>query len=436
VQEVIHEHTAELAILSCLAHGNEKVQRDMMERIREDHFYAHETRLIFLAALRIHAKRVHINWVNIEDELRGSGHFDVVGGNGKLTEIAAFCPNSNNWQRYFPSLEEARYRRSLENLANDIVVKARDRDLPLQELKEWSEVSVMKADFVMDEDDRLSTAKPIEGAIDNIEALTRGEMRRGIPTGIQALDEYLNLGLRGGDMVVLAARPAMGKSSAAMQIAEFVAVDLKKRVLIFSLEMTSTSLMERMIKSRSKIPLQTLVSGKLNQFQLDAIRTATGHIKSAPILCDDSAGKSIGYIKSVSRRAHQREAIDLIVIDYLQLVRGDSKRSRDNRTCEVEEVSNGIKELAKDLNVPVIALAQLNRDPEKRNGRPSMSDLKGSGSLEQDADICILMNFSEEEVDTFSQTPKMEFIVAKQREGPTGTGTMIFNKAITRFVAE
>jgi replicative DNA helicase len=259
-------------------------------------------------------------------------------------------------------------------------------------------------------------------------------MRRGIPTGLCALDDYLTLGLRGGDMVVLAARPAMGKSSAAMQIAEHVAVDLRKRVLIFSLEMTSTSLMERMIKSRSKISLQTLVSGKMNQFQLDALRTATKQISSAPILCDDGAGKSIGYIKSVSRRAHQREAIDLIVIDYLQLVRGDSKRSRDNRTCEVEEVSNGIKELAKDLNVPVVALAQLNRDPEKRNGKPSMSDLKGSGSLEQDADICILMNFSEEELDAYSQTPKMEFIVAKQREGPTGTGTMAFHKSITRFL--
>jgi replicative DNA helicase len=423
-------------MLSCLAHGNDKVQQDMMERLREDHFYSHETRLMFQAALRIHAKRIHINWVNIEDELRATGHFDVIGGSGKLTEVSAFCPNSKDWQRYFPKLEEARYRRSLETLANDIVVKARDRELPLQDLKQWSEASVMKADFVIDEDDRLSTAKSIEGAIDNIEALSRGEMRRGIPTGLSALDEYLTLGLRGGDMVVLAARPAMGKSSAAMQIAEYVAVDLRKRVLIFSLEMTSTSLMERMIKSRSKISLQTLVSGKMNQFQLDAIRTATNQISSAPILCDDGAGKSIGYIKSVSRRAHQREPIDLIVIDYLQLVRGDSRRSRDNRTCEVEEVSNGIKELAKDLNVPVLALAQLNRDPEKRNGRPSMSDLKGSGSLEQDADICILMNFSEEELDTFSQTPKMEFIVAKQREGPTGTGTMVFNKAITRFVSE
>ena len=408
----------------------------MMETLREDHFYAHETRLIFLAALRIHAKRIHINWINIEAELRATDHFDVVGGSNKIAEISAFCPNSKNWQRYFPKLEEARYRRSLETLANDIVVKARDRELPLQELKEWSEKSVMKADFVIDEDDRLSIAKPVEGAIDNIEAMTRGEMKRGIPTGIKALDEYLSLGMRGGDMIVLAARPGMGKSSAAMQIAEHVAVDHKKRVLVFSLEMTSTSLMERMIKSRSKVPVQAMLSRTMTEYQLTALRRATNEIKEAPILCDDSSGKSIGYIKSVCRRAHQKEALDMVVIDYIQLVRGDSKRSRDNRTCEIEEVSNGIKELAKDLNIPVLALAQLNRDPDKRQGRPSMSDLKGSGSLEQDADICILMNFHEEEVDTFSQTPKMEFIVAKQREGATGTSTMTFHKAFTRFLPD
>jgi replicative DNA helicase len=150
-------------------------------------------------------------------------------------------------------------------------------------------------------------------------------------------------------------------------------------------------------------------------------------------LCDDTSGKSIGYIKAVARRAHQKEPLDLIIIDYLQLLRGDSKRSKDNRVNEVEEISGGIKELAKTLRVPVLVLAQLNRDPEKRGGRPSLSDLKGSGAIEQDSDMVVILHCDEEDAKNHSQMPTVEFIVAKNREGATGIAPMSFNKAITRF---
>jgi len=434
MQDIIFEPAAEMAMLSCLCHGGDDIQLEMMEKLREDHFYTHENRILFQAAMRIAAKKIHINWVNIEDELKANDQFDLIGGKPKIIEISAFCPNGKKWNRYFPKLEEARYRRSLETLANDIVHKARDRQIQLQELKEWSENSVMKADFILDDDERLCIKKSVNSAAENIESMARGEMKRGIPCGIRAIDEFLNLGFRGGDMVVIAARPSVGKSSAAMQIAEHVALDMKKRVLVFSLEMTSTSLMERMIRSRARVPVATLLARKATRGQLNDLGRATQEIVESNILCDDNAGKSIGYIKSVSRRAHQKEPLDMIIIDYLQLVKGDSRRSKDNRTCEVEEVSNGIKELAKNLNVPVIALAQLNRDPEKRGaGKPAMSDLKGSGSLEQDADICILMNLAEEDIAAYSQTPTIEFIIAKQREGPTGVGKMVFCKNITRF---
>jgi replicative DNA helicase len=238
-------------------------------------------------------------------------------------------------------------------------------------------------------------------------------------------------GLRGGDMVVLAARPAVGKTASALQIAENVALNQKKRVLIFSLEMTSVALMERMIRSRARVGAADILSGRVTPHQKQSLGRAVQEIQSSEIICDDSSAKSIGYLKAVARRAHQRTPLDLIIIDYLQLVKGDSKRGKDNRVCEVEEISGGIKDLAKTLKVPVLVLAQLNRDPDKRGGRPSLSDLKGSGAIEQDSDIVIMLH-SEESQD-HGQMPTMEFIVGKHRDGPTGVANMYFNKAITRF---
>jgi replicative DNA helicase len=165
--------------------------------------------------------------------------------------------------------------------------------------------------------------------------------------------------------------------------------------------------------------------------QKQSLGRAVQEIQNSEIICDDSSAKSIGYLKAVARRAHQRTPLDLVIIDYLQLVKGDSKRGKENRVCEVEEISGGIKDLAKTLKVPVLVLAQLNRDPDKRGGRPSLSDLKGSGAIEQDSDIVIMIH--NEEAQDHTQMPNIEFIVAKHRDGGTGVANMVFNKAITRF---
>ena len=273
----------------------------------------------------------------------------------------------------------------------------------------------------------------VERALDNIESTMRGEPKIGIRTGLVPVDDLLMFGMRGGDMVVLAARPAVGKTSAAMQIAEHVALDLKKRVLMFSLEMTSVALMERMIRSRARVRAADILAQSITPYQKQSLSKAYEEVRDSNILCDDTSGKSMGYIKSIARRAHQKEPIDLIIIDYLQLLKGDSKRAKDNRVNEVEEISGGIKELAKTLKVPVLVLAQLNRDPEKRGGRPSLSDLKGSGAIEQDADMVMILHCDEEDAKSHTQIPTVEFIVAKNREGATGVSPMSFNKSITRF---
>lgn len=433
MQEVIYEQSAEMAMLSCLCHASVEQQKEIISQIKDDHFYLHEHKIIFNAILRAVGRGHQADWVNIKNDIESSDQMAIVGGPQKIAEIAAFCPSANNWKRYYPKLEEARYRRSLEFLASDMVHKARDREIALPELKNWSETSVMKADYLLDDGNHLSVLEPLDRAISNIEDTIAGKPQRGITVGMAAVDELLMFGLRGGDMVVLAARPAVGKTTAAMQIAEHAALDLNKRVLIFSLEMTSVALMERMVRSRSGVSAADILSRNVTNSQRERLSNAYTQIQNSGILCDDSSGKSMGYIKAIARRAHQKEPLDLIVIDYLQLVRGDSKRGKENRVCEVEEISGGIKELAKTLRVPVLVLAQLNRDPEKRGGRPSLSDLKGSGAIEQDADIVMILHCDEDDAKSHSQNPTMEFIIAKQREGPTGVANMSFNKAITRF---
>lgn len=431
--KAVYEESAETAILSCLFHAQQEDQRDILSSIKEDHFFVSEHKTIFQSILRVIGRGQHADIINVRADLEGINHLNEAGGAETLAEVAAFCPNAHNWKRYYPQLEEARYRRSLEYLGSDMIHKARDREFLLDELKNWSETSVMKVDYLMDDTARLSIQDVADRALDNIESTMRGEPKIGIRTGLSPVDDLLIFGMRGGDMVVLAARPAVGKSSAAMQIAEHVALDKNKRVLIFSLEMTSVSLMERMIRSRARVRAADILSGTITKYQRESLANAYEEVKSSNILCDDTSGKSIGYIKSVARRAHQKEPLDLIIIDYLQLLKGDSKRSRDNRVNEVEEISGGIKELAKTLKVPVLVLAQLNRDPDKRGGRPSLSDLKGSGAIEQDADIVMILHCDEEDAKNHAQNPTVEFIVGKHREGPTGVAPMEFNKAITRF---
>lgn len=431
--EVVYETAAESAMLSCLVHAPQDDQREMLIQIKEDHFYLTENKIIFRAIVRAIGKGQQADWINVQNDLTASGELDVVGGDSKISEIATFCPSHNNWKRYYPKLEEARYRRSLEFLADDMVHKARDREIKLDELKNWSETSVMKADYMIDDGEKLSIFESLDRALDNIESTIAGEPKIGIRTGLAGLDDLLMFGLRSGDMCVIAARPSVGKTASAMQIVEHAALDLKKRVLIFSLEMTSTALMERMVRSRAKVRAADILARKITNTDKQRLLKAHSDIRESQILCDDGSAKSIGYIKSVARRAHQKEPIDLIVIDYLQLVRGDTRRGKDNRVCEVEEISGGVKDLAKTLKVPVIVLAQLNRDPDKRGGRPSLADLKGSSAIEMDADMVILLHTDEDDAQDHSQMPKIDFIVAKNREGATGVASMVFNKGITRF---
>jgi replicative DNA helicase len=245
-------------------------------------------------------------------------------------------------------------------------------------------------------------------------------------------------GFHGGEMIVVAARPAMGKTSFVMNIVENVAVRKENPipVAVFSLEMTSESLVQRLLCSRAKVQMQKLRGGFLSKSDLPKLLTVAGDLAEAPIWIDDTPGLTINELQAKARRLKQEHDIQLIAIDYLQLLKAPDA-ARNGREKEVGEISGGIKGIAKELNIPIIVLAQLNRNPDGRGGKPRMSDLRESGSIEQDADLVgLLMRpevYADDEDERNSVTGEAEFIIAKQRNGPTGEVPLTFQKEFMRF---
>jgi replicative DNA helicase len=279
----------------------------------------------------------------------------------------------------------------------------------------------------------------VKKAINTIEDFhQRQGMLTGVGTGFTDLDKMTS-GLHGGEMIVIAARPSMGKTSLAMNVAEHVSIDLKLPVGVFSLEMTSESLVLRMLCSRSRVNLRNVREGFLAERDFPKLTGAAGKLANAPLFIDDSSGLSILQFRAKARRMHQQYGIKLFVVDYLQLLHSTARRA-ENRQQEIADISNGIKSLAKELNVPVIVLSQLNRELEReKNRKPRLSDLRESGAIEQDADVVGLLYKPSSDDEEGAQTAAedeavpVNLLIAKQRNGPTGDVNLTFLKPYTRF---
>jgi replicative DNA helicase len=277
-------------------------------------------------------------------------------------------------------------------------------------------------------------------AIERIEKLyeNRGSVT-GLSTGFVELDRMTS-GLHAAEMIVIAARPAMGKTAFAMNIAEHVSMDIGKAVAVFSLEMSSQQLVQRILCSRAKVDLQRVRNGFLSERDFPNLTAAASQVAAAKMFIDDTPGLTITELRAKARRLKSQHDIQLIVIDYLQLLRSMSRRAQDNRQLEISEISAGIKGLAKELALPIIVIAQLNRQPEaraKEGGRPRLSDLRESGSIEQDADLVGLLvrpeYYETDDEAKQERAGEAELIIAKQRNGPTGDVPLTFLKQYTRF---
>jgi replicative DNA helicase len=286
----------------------------------------------------------------------------------------------------------------------------------------------------------IPTKDLVMEVIEKIEKLyeNRGSVT-GLPTGFIELDRMTN-GLHAAEMIVIAARPSMGKTAFAMNIAEHVSMDIGKAVAVFSLEMSSQQLVQRILCSRAKVDMQRVRNGFLLERDFPNLTAAASQVAAAKMFIDDTPGLTISEMRAKARRLKSQHDIQLIVIDYLQLLRSMSRRAQDNRQLEISEISGGIKALAKELNLPIIVVAQLNRQPDtraKEGGRPRLSDLRESGSIEQDADLVGLLvradYYETDEDEKKERAGEAELIIAKQRNGPTGDVLLTFLKQFTRF---
>ena len=276
------------------------------------------------------------------------------------------------------------------------------------------------------------------GALESIEKLweRRGGIT-GLSTGFIELDR-LTSGLHAAEMIVIAGRPSMGKTALAMNVAEHVAVNQKKPVAVFSLEMSSQQLVQRMLCSRARVNLQRVRDGFLGERDFPSLTAAASKLAEAKIFIDDSPSLEILELRAKARRLKAQQNVELVLIDYLQLLRSATRRAKENRQLEISEISAGLKALAKELNIPVIVVAQLNRQPEARSGgKPRLSDLRESGSIEQDADLVGLLVrpeiYEEDEEARAEKEGEAELIIAKQRNGPVGEIPLTFLKEFTRF---
>src|SRR5690625_813497 len=374
-----------------------------------------------------------IDLVTVTTLLSNSDKLEIAGGVTYLTDLASSVPTAANIDYYSKIVEEKALLRRLISTATDIVTKSFSREDEVEEVLDEAERSILEVSSRQN----VNAFKPIKDVLievyDNIEQLHHAKDDvTGISTGYRDLDRMTS-GFQKNDLIIVAARPSMGKTAFALNIAQNVAINSDENVAIFSLEMGAEQLVQRMLCAEGNIDSQRLRTGKLEQKDWGKLTMAMGSLSHAGIFIDDSPGIRVADIRAKCRRLKQEHGLGMIIIDYLQLIQG-SNLSRENRQQEVSEISRSLKSLARELEVPLIALSQLSRSVESRQDkRPMMSDLRESGSIEQDADIVSFL-YREDYYDSESEQQNIEIIISKQRNGPTGTVELAFVKQFNKFV--
>ena len=427
-----HNIEAEQAVLGAIFLDPE-VFSTAAERIGPTDFFRASHEVIFESMYELFEKGEPIDLVTVTTLLSNSDKLEIAGGVTYLTDLASSVPTAANIDYYSKIVEEKALLRRLISTATDIVTKSFSREDEVEEVLDEAERSILEVSSRQN----VNAFKPIKDVLievyDNIEQLHHAKDDvTGISTGYRDLDRMTS-GFQKNDLIIVAARPSMGKTAFALNIAQNVAINSDENVAIFSLEMGAEQLVQRMLCAEGNIDSQRLRTGKLEQKDWGKLTMAMGSLSHAGIFIDDSPGIRVADIRAKCRRLKQEHGLGMIIIDYLQLIQG-SNLSRENRQQEVSEISRSLKSLARELEVPLIALSQLSRSVESRQDkRPMMSDLRESGSIEQDADIVSFL-YREDYYDSESEQQNIEIIISKQRNGPTGTVELAFVKQFNKFV--
>jgi replicative DNA helicase len=438
-----HSSEAEQGVLGCVLLSPNECMGECLSKLKvgAEVFYDLRHQTIFETMAEMFDKRQAIDIITLQQRLKDNQLLDQVGGIPYLTSLQDVVPSSAHLDYYLNIVLEKWLLRKMIRVCTDVVGRVYEFEGEVDSLMDEVERDILKISESRVQS-QISTIKQlVTRAINTIEDFHQRQGKlTGLPTGFIDLDK-LTTGIHPGEMIVIAARPSVGKTSLAMNIAEHVAIDNNIPVGVFSLEMTADSLVLRMLCSRSRVNLRNVRDGFLAERDFPKLTSSAGRLATAPLFIDDSSGLSILQLRAKARRMYQQYGIKLFVIDYLQLLHSSSRKV-DNRQQEIADISSGIKALAKELNVPVIVLSQLNREVEREKGRPPrMSDLRESGSIEQDADLIGLLyrptKPGEEEDSTPSEPSDaiaVNLLIAKQRNGPADIDVRLtFLKTFTRF---
>lgn len=406
---------------------------DVLEILRAEDFYRPAHATIFNSILDLFSHGEPADQITVSAELQRHGELERVGGRGYILDLAAAVPTSANAAYYAQIVREQAQLRSLVEVGTRIVQLGYNTEPgDVAELLNTAQSEVFNMTTARETSDYVSLEEAVPPFLEHLqENANRSGGLAGLSTGFTDLDSKLS-GFTPGQMIIVAARPGMGKSSLAMDFCRQVAIKENKPAVFFSLEMGRSELISRMVAAEAEVFLSNIKNGDINQDQWNRIARTLERIQQAPLFLDDSPNLTMMEIRAKARRLRQQHNIELIVIDYLQLLTSGG-RTPESRQQEVSEFSRSIKLLAKELNIPIVAVAQLNRDPERRESKvPQVSDLRESGSLEQDADVVLLINRREAD-DSSPDVPPAEIIVGKNRSGPTGKVELVWQGHFTKF---
>ena len=430
---------AEKGVLSAMLQSPDDVAGEAVQLLQPNAFYVPSHKILYELILKLSDEGKPIDAITLQEALIREDKMDKVGGPSAVLELIDFVPDASHFQFYVEIVKEKHLLREIISTCTSCINSAYVHEGDAGQILDLVEQNILDiGDQEKPGTDNLSMKDHVLSAIENIESMyeNKGQIQ-GLPTGFRDIDKLLN-GLQPGQMIVVAARPSMGKTSLAMNIAEHVCVDQEKAVAVFSLEMTTQDLVQRLLCSRARVNSQKIRSGIPDSSDFPKLMKAAGELSKSKMLIDETPSISIIEMRAKARRMKQREDIQLLVVDYLQLMQSTTKRAKDNRQIEISEISSGLKALAKELHIPVIVLAQVNRNPEERKGgRPRISDLRESGSIEQDADVVGLLMRPERYADDDDEKDDLEgeatFIIAKQRNGPIGDVPLTFIDSQIRF---
>src|SRR5512137_1021448 len=427
-----HNREAEEAVVGAVL-INPEAYYDLAQFLQPDDFYIHRHRWIWEAFNRLHEQRIPLDFLTVTEELERVGQLAEIGGPAYLTALLNQVPTSLHAEAYGRMVEASAIRRRLLTAANQIATLAYNEQEAIETVIEESEKNIFNVSERRLKKDLQPISTVLSDYYDRIDELAkRPEEIFGVPTAFVDLDRMLT-GLQPSDLLIIAGRPGQGKSGFLLSVAKNAALLHKKHVAIFSLEMSNEQVVQRLLSQETGIDSQRLRNGKLNENEWPLLTHAIEVLGDTHIWLDDTPAITPLALRTKCRRLHMEFVLDLVIVDYLQLMGSDSRT--ENRVQEVSYISRSLKVLARELNVPVLAAAQLSRAVEQREGkRPVLSDLRESGSIEQDADIVMFIYRPDQyEKDTDKQNVA-EIIIAKHRNGPTGSVELIFLNHLAKFV--